>query len=116
MSATVRETSSLSSALRISVDRPLCRTIHGVPPGCEGRRATTSALRVDRSRHAGQQVEYVGKAIAESPDVGAVTRKVVEHALGTTKCLSGSWKVHRFIVQLPLGTAPGRRVPCRLCR
>jgi hypothetical protein len=40
---------------------------------------------VDRARHAGQQVKYVGKAIAQGPDVGAVTPKVFEHALGATE-------------------------------
>jgi hypothetical protein len=38
-----------------------------------------------RARGESLQVEYVGKAIAEGIEVGTVTRRVVEHALGTTE-------------------------------
>jgi hypothetical protein len=62
----------------------------------------TAALSVDHARYPGQQVEYVGEAIAKGIDVGAVTRQVVEHALSTTKCLSGSWEVHPVIVQISM--------------
>ena len=99
--AAAQRLASLYPTLDLGLDLGLGlgRAIHGLPPGRERRGSTAFALRIDRARHPGQQVEYVGKAIAERIEVGTVTSEVLEHALSEAECLSGSWEAHSVIVQ-----------------
>jgi hypothetical protein len=61
----------------------------------------TAALGVDGAGDASQEIEHVRDPVTECNRIVAVTFQVIQHAAGTSERLSGSWKVHKPIVQEP---------------